>query len=159
MKKKVCLRFMAFVGVLAGAAFWNWKNRAYEDDLKKYGDKYYEYFQLLDQWLTSRNEGKRIANFFRQENIGKIAIYGMGELANRLFEELEGSDIQILYGIDRDICCTNSRITDIYYPDDILPEVDAIVITPFLSAEGIEKNLEKKCGYRLISLDQIIYSL
>lgn len=159
MKKTGCIRILSFVGVIAGMGLLNRKRNIHENNLKQYGDKFYEYFQLLNRWMIARNEKKQIADFFHKESIEKIAIYGMGELANRLFEELEDSDIQILYGIDRDICCTNSRIADVYYPDDELPEVDAIVITPFLSAEGIKKNLAEKCSCQLISLDYIIYTL
>lgn len=159
MKKKGYMRILSLFGVAVGTAFWNRKNKIYEENLQKYGDKFYEYFQLLNRWMIARNEKKQIADFFHEEHISKIAVYGMGELANRLFEELEGSDIQILYGIDRDICCTNSRIADVYYPDDVLPEVDAIVITPFLSADGIKKDLIKKCSCKLLSLDNIIYTL
>lgn len=158
MKKTVCIQLMMLIGA-AGMMFWNHKNKMCEDNLKKHGDKFYEYFQLLNRWMIVRNEKKQIADYFHEENISKIAIYGMGELANRLFEELEGSDIQVLYGIDRDVCCTNSRITEVYYPDELLPEVDAVVITPFLSADGIRKNLDSKYPYKMIPLDNIIYSL
>ena len=36
-------------------------------------------------------------------------------LANQLMEDLKGSSIQVVYGIDRDICCSNARIEDIYF--------------------------------------------
>lgn len=135
------------------------QNKIWQNSLKNNENKFYEYYQLLNRWMIGRNEGKGLADFFHQEGINKIAVYGMGELANRFAEELKDTDIQIMYGIDRDVCCTNSRIEEIYYPNDHLPKVDAIVITPFLSAEEIIKNLSEQCSYRFISLDKIIYSL
>ena len=135
------------------------QNKLWQNSLENNENKFYEYYQLLNRWMIGRNEGKKPADFFHQEGIHKIAVYGMGELANRFAVELEDTDIQIMYGIDRDVCCTNSRIEEIYYPDDHLPVVDAVVITPFLSAEEIEKNLSEKWPYRFISLDKIIYSL
>lgn len=159
MRKLRYIGLLALAGASALAVFCKRKHKLHEEGLRKYGDKFYEYFQLLNRWIIARNEKKQIADYLREQNINKIAIYGMGELANRLYEELAGGDIQVLYGIDRDVCCTNSSIADIYYPDDVLPEVDAVVITPFLSAEGIAKDLSSRCPYRMIPLDNIIYSL
>lgn len=146
-------------GAAAGFGAWMHGKEKQQAELRNYGDKYYEYFQLLNRWMTGRNEGKTIADFFHEEHIGRIAIYGMGELANRMVEELKDSDIQIVYGIDRDVCNTNSQIADVYAPDDTLPEADAVVITPFLSAEAIRRTLAEHCPYRMIALDDVIYSL
>ena len=159
MKIARCLPFAAAAAAMAGSFCLRQKKKRRQAALKNYGDKFYEYFQLLNRWMISDYEGKRVADFFHQEKIKRIAVYGMGELANRLTEALEGSGIQILYGIDRDVCCTNARIAEIYYPDDKLPEVDAVVITPFLSADAIKRDLAKTCPYKMISLDHMIYSL
>lgn len=149
----------ALSGMAIGAAFQRKRDKACQEGLKSCGDKYYEYFQLLNRWMAARNEGKRVSDFLQGEGIGKVAVYGMGDLADRLAEELEGGPVAVLYGIDRDVSCTNARIADIRSLDDRLEEVDAIVVTPFLSAGEIGASLRQKCPYRLIALDEIIYSL
>ena len=158
MKGKGVL-FSALLGAALGAAIQRERCRRQQAAWKENGDKYFYYFQLLNRWMIGRQEGKRAADFLREEGMEKIAIYGMGDLANRLAEELQGSDVHVLYGIDRDVCCTNSRIAEVYSPEDALPEVDGIVITPFRSLAGIKRLLEERCPYRLLSLEDIIYSL
>lgn len=122
-------------------------------------NKEYFQYQLMNNWIMHLHEGKSIADYFREEGIKNIAIYGLGDISNRIFEELEGSDISILYGIDRDLSITNSQIPEVYTLDDDLKEVDAIVVTPFYAYEDIMKALTKKKRFRVISIEEIIYSL
>ena len=62
-----------------------------------------DHFQLLNHWLEIKNEGKSAASYFEYMNYRHIAIYGMAELANRLLDDLAGSNIIVDYGIDRDV--------------------------------------------------------
>lgn len=147
------------MGIMVGKSLQKYSGKAHENQILGYGEKWFEYFQLLNRWLTVKSEGKRIADFFDQEEIGRVAVYGVGDLANRLSEELRDTRVELLYGIDRDVSCTNSKVEVIYSLDDEWPEVDAIVITPFLSVGEIEKALRQKCSCRLIPLDEILYSM
>ena len=83
----------------------------------------------------------------------------MAELGNRLFEELSGSPILVDYGIDRDVCCTIARIDNVYSPEDDLPEVDVVVITPYSSFDSIRKVQEKKMDCPIVSLEEIVWSV
>ena len=126
---------------------------------KKRIDVLSDHFQLLNHWLEIKNEGKSIATYFEEMGYRHIAIYGMAELANRLFEELSESSVHIDYGIDRDICCSIARIDKVYFPDDNLPETDAIIVTPYSSFESIKTILEKKVNCPIISLEEVIWSI
>lgn len=147
------------LGIVIGKSLQKHCGKTYQRQLKSYGEKWFEYFQLLNRWMAVKSERKQIADFFHREGIHTIAVYGVGDFANRLSEELRNTNIRILYGIDRDVSCTNSKIETLYSLDDGWPEVDAIVITPFLWADDIEKDIRQKCSCRLISLDTIIYSM
>ncbi len=126
---------------------------------KKRIDVLSDHFQLLNHWLEIKNEGKSIATYFEEMGYRHIAIYGMAELANRLSEELSESSVHIDYGIDRDICCSIARIDKVYFPDDNLPETDAIIVTPYSSFESIKTILEKKVNCPIISLEEVIWSI
>lgn len=126
---------------------------------KKRIDVSSDHFQLLNHWLEIKNEGKSIATYFEEMGYRHIAIYGMAELANRLSEELSESSVHIDYGIDRDICCSIARIDKVYFPDDNLPETDAIIVTPYSSFESIKTTLEKKVNCPIISLEEVIWSI
>lgn len=118
-----------------------------------------DHFQLLNHWLEIKNEGKSVVTYFEEMGYRHIAIYGMAELANRLSEELSESSIHIDYGIDRDICCSIARIDKVYFPDDNLPETDAIIVTPYSSFESIKTILEEKVNCPIISLEEVIWSI
>ena len=118
-----------------------------------------DHFQLLNHWLEIKNEGKSVVTYFEEMGYRHIAIYGMAELANRLSEELSESSIHIDYGIDRDICCSIARIDKVYFPDDNLPEIDAIIVTPYSSFESIKTILAEKVNCPIISLEEVIWSI
>lgn len=130
--------------------FYNLQNRI---------DVLSDHFQLLNHWLEIKSEGKQVASYFEDMGYKHIAVYGMAELANRLFDDLNGSSISIDYGIDRDVCCTIARIEQIYFPEDELPETDVIVVTPYSSFKEIKSNLEKKVTCPIISLEEVIWSI
>ena len=151
---------LAAAGTAAGALLQKRRQQGKIEEQEQVGRKYYAYYQLLNQWLNCREIGKQTVDFFREEQISSIAIYGMGDLADRLMDSLKDSGIEIRYGIDQDVCCTNARIAEVYSPDDPLPEVDAIVVTPFTSFKEIQDLLlSHHCACHLIPLDEVIYSL
>ena len=120
-----------------------WKKRQMKV-LHNRTDYFSDQFQLLNHWLEIKNEGKSAASYFTDMGYHHIAIYGMAELANRLFEDLEGSPVIIDYGIDRDVCCSIGRIESIFSPDENFPNTEVIVVTPYHSFNSIKSMLEKK---------------
>ena len=122
-------------------------------------DKFTDFYQLMNHWLEIRSLDKSIALYFKEQEYHKIAIYGMADIANRLYEELKETDIQIVYGIDRDVCCTGARVENIYSLQDKLPEVDVIVVTPFYAYENIKRDLEKKVTCPIVSIEEVIWSI
>ncbi len=118
-----------------------------------------DHFQLLNHWLEVKGEGKSTADYFQEMGWRHIAVYGMAELGLRLCEDLEGSEIFVDYGIDRDISCSMARISEVYSPEDDLPETDVIVVTPYAAFEEIKKVLEKKAACPIISLEEVVWSV
>lgn len=58
-------------------------------------------FYIFNQWLYLRQKGKQLYLFFEDNQIENIAIYGMGALGERLYDELKDSSISVRYAIDR----------------------------------------------------------
>lgn len=122
-------------------------------------DKFKDNFQLLSHWLEVKNDGGSASEYFKDQGYGRIAVYGMGELANRLCEDLEGTGVEIAYGIDQDVCNTISRMDRVYSPDDNLEEVDAVIVTPFYAMDQIKSRLAAKVQCPVISLEEVVWSL
>ena len=113
---------------------------------------------MLNNWMTLKQSGKKLEEYFIKEKIGKIAIYGMGELGNRLYEELKGTDIEVLYAIDNTPGYTYSDI-NVFSIEEPLEQVDAIVVTPIFDFINISQKIEEVLSVRVISLEDVIMKL
>ena len=130
--------------------------------VKKNGDieKYNKYYTLCNQWIKNINDHYSIETYFQEKGYQKIAIYGMGELGNRLVESLIDSDIQIIYGIDRDTSIAFAEINIIGIDEvDKLEGVDCIVVTSIHVYEQIAEILKKKSNCDIISLEDVVFGL
>lgn len=114
-----------------------------DNKIKK--DKLYKNYMLLIEWLSWKNQGKSVSEWLLRHGIKTIAIYGMGELGNRLYEELKNSngEIKMVYAVDKDILFSFSELPILSLEDD-LPKTDAIIVTPFFAFNSIEKELKNK---------------
>ncbi|WP_300570787.1 hypothetical protein [uncultured Acetatifactor sp.] len=136
------------------------RHKKEKEALMAQNTKFSDNYQLLNHWLEIRNEGKSLACYFNAMGYKRIAVYGMAELANRLMEDLEGSGLEIVYGIDRDASCSISRIAEVYSPqEDILPEADVVVVTPYYALEAIKKNLSGKVACPVVSIEEVVWSV
>lgn len=119
-------------------------------------DKFKNYYSVLTQWLTLKQKNKSLEKYFIDNGYKTIAIYGMGELGNRLYEELKPTKILVKYGIDKSFGFGEIKIFNI---DDELPEVDVIVVTAVFDFDKINNNLKNKVNCPIVSLEDIVYEI
>ena len=96
--------------------------------------------------------------YFEKNNYKTVAIYGMKELGERLYDELKDSDVAVKYFIDKNAGELYADV-DILTPDDELEPVDAIVVTATYYFDDIEETLGEKVEYPIVSLEDIIYEV
>ena len=98
--------------------------------LQDRADKFGYYYRVMDRWMELREKGISICDYFCNNNIARLAIYGYGDFARHLRWELEENCIKVQYVIDRQ---GNNIDVDlpVILPDDNLPECDAIIVTTF----------------------------
>ncbi|MDF2541073.1 MAG: hypothetical protein K0S47_791 [Herbinix sp.] len=120
--------------------------------------KFKGYYNLLNQWLLLKQDNKSLENYFNSNGYHKIAIYGMGELGNRLYEDLKQTNIKVAYAIDKKPGNTYSEL-EVYDMDADLEEVDVIVISAIFAFEEINEELSQKVNTPIISLEDIIFGL
>ena len=129
------------------------------DRTAKIADKNLAIINLFSMWIQNKENGLKIQDYLVQRNIKKIAIYGMSFVGERLYDELENSDIEVVYCIDKN-CNNLYKDILVYNPDDNFEvEVDAVIVTAFTFFDEIEKKLKAKLDVPIISVDDIIYSL
>lgn len=121
-------------------------------------NKFKSYYNMLNQWLILKQEGKSLEIYFKENNYATIAIYGMGEMGNRLYDELRNSDIKVKYAIDKNASYTYSEL-EVLDCSENLEEVDAVIISAVFDYEAIEAELEKLLDCPIISLEDVVYEI
>lgn len=129
------------------------------DEHKEKADlnKYANYYFLLDFWMQALERGKRIEQFLNLNGYQHIAIYGSSGLGEHLKTQIVNTNISIEYSIDRlvvDVC--GKHLKDCY---EILPNVDAIIVTPVYDFFSIKSELAQYISCKIVSLEEVILSL
>lgn len=141
--------------VVGGTVIRKLENGILQDNLKKV-DKFNDYYNLLNRWLSLKQEGKSIDKYFIDNKIKKIAIYGMGEIGARLYYELKDSDIELSYAIDSNSLAAYSEL-EVYNLEDKLPDAELIVVTAIFDFDEIESKLSEITNIKIVSLEDIVY--
>lgn len=113
------------------------------------------FYQLLSNWIIAKDKGISIGDVLKIEKVESVAIYGFGKHGRFAYDDLRKSDISVDYIIDKN---ANSIVCDIkgYTMDDIFPDVDAIIVTPYLYFDAIKKELSEKTNAKIISLEELV---
>ncbi|HBI61851.1 MAG TPA: hypothetical protein DDY31_11685 [Lachnospiraceae bacterium] len=146
------------LGTGAGMAVMGAISRKTVNEKKEKIDKFKTYYNILNQWMIIKQEGKTIEEYFHINNIKTIAIYGMGEMGYRLYDDLKAGDIEVKYAIDKNVENIYGKL-DIFDVDDNLPSVDAIVVTAVFAFDEIKEKLESVTDYDVVSLQDVIYEI
>ncbi len=129
------------------------------DNIKKLElqqQKMNEFYMILLQWLRVHQEGRTLAEYFRKNGYSTVAVYGMKELGEALVGELEKSDVDVKYCVDRSADDIYVEV-DVYKPDQNLPPVDVMVVTAVHYFEDIENDMMNKVDCPIISLEDVVW--
>lgn len=147
------------IGVVGGTCYLNKKSCK---KVKRERDKLFMYYQLLGRWIQNNQEKVSIMEYFKENDIKKIAIYGAGQLGQLLYDELKDTEVEIKYFIDQqaenlNMYCDEKVVTIKEVPQQ--ETVDAIIVTAYYFFDDILKELDKSgVDIDIISLEDIIYA-
>lgn len=105
--------------------------------------------------MKNRNQHISVADYFKNNHYEKIAIYGMGEIGKRLYEELCAEGIEVTAVFDRNAQRLDPSL-NVYSIEGSVPEVDVVVITPTFDYDTIAEQLEKVVSCKIISISDVI---
>ena len=125
---------------------------------KKLSEKHNRLYMLMNEWVKVKQDNKSIVQYLEKAGYKKIAIYGMNFVGETLLRELEGTNISVTYGIDKNASNLFADI-DIITPEQEFEEVDAIIVTPITFFDEIERELSLKVDCPIISIEDIIFEL
>ena len=148
----------AAIGSIVGAIAVG-KNAGDENaKIQQMSNKHFALFQMMNEWVKVKQEGKNLSSYFESNGYKKIAIYGMSYAGERLIDELKNTSIEVAYGIDQRATSLYADV-DIVTMDNILENVDAIVVTAITFFDEIEEKLVEKIDCPIISLEDILYEV
>ena len=127
----------------------------YESTLKEV-NRYRKKYEFMYQWMKLKQNGIELIEFFQDRKLESIAIYGMGDLGELVYKELEDNRI-IKFGIDRQL---KQNKIPIYSLENVKEKVDAIVITPVLITDEIEDQIYEILGEQTTFVfEEILFEL
>lgn len=118
--------------------------------------KFYEFYDVLLQWIKVHQNGRTLANYFQKYGYRTVAIYGMKELGMALWKELKDTEIVVKYGIDNKVTQTDANV-NLFKSKDNLEEVDVIVVTAIHDYADIEMELKDKMKCQVVALNDVVY--
>lgn len=122
-------------------------------------EKYRGYWQLFDMWLFLKEQNISIIQYFEENGINSISVYGMGMMGCHLLAELEQQNFEVVSIIDRKGGDSYNKIPVLTPDDKIFPICDAIIVTVKYDFEQIKEKLSSKTDAVIISLFDIVQTL
>lgn len=159
MKKGTLAVLSSIIGAAVGATGVGYLGNKQIAQKAEKVDKFKGYYNMLNQWLIIKQEGKNLSEYFLKNDYNSIAIYGMGEMGNRLYDELKGTDVKVSYAVDKNAHCAYSEL-EVLDPDECeYKEVDCIVVTATFAFDEIEEKLEEVISFPIVSLEDVVYEM
>lgn len=126
--------------------------------LKKVNQPWGKNAKIMQKWNLLDESGIFLRDFFEKYGYYNIAIYGMGQLGEKLYHQLENTGISVKYVVDRH---ENEKLKDVLQlkPDDKWEIVDAFVVTTMMKFADLENEITDRVGCPVVSLEEIIFEL
>ncbi len=115
-------------------------------------------FQVMCQWVKAKQEKDNLSTYFKTRNYKRVAIYGMSEIGEMLIDELRDTDIEVVYGIDKNANNAYSNIK-VFSIQEELPQVDVVVVIIINEFDQIYQELSRRLTCDIISLLDIVYDI
>lgn len=119
-------------------------------------DKFRVYYDILIQWMKRKSQGEKTEDFFLKKELYTIAIYGMGEIGERLIDELRDSRVNVLLCMESNQPYMDQDGAKLSGEID-MESLDAVIVTAVFAFEKIKAELEQTMKCPVLSLEDIIF--
>lgn len=127
--------------------------------VKKYyvsSRKFQLLFNTLNKWMLARNHGLSIGRYLNENRYKKIAIYGLGQIGERLEEYLRAEGFEVVFGIDEKIKLVSSRMPIVKMSDfSSMQKPDVIIVTADIGEKNVMAELHMSTKIPVISLEKL----
>ncbi len=121
--------------------------------------------KIFNRWTYLQTQGRTLEKFFIEKGINYLAIYGLGYIGGRLFEELTHTDVKVVCGIDQRadrVVVENLPVVALGSEDafEYIQQIQAIVVAVSYDFQRIREMIEEKYGnVEILSFEKIINEL
>ena len=141
------------------------KLKAWESERQKLMDarmKNRRLFVCALNWMRLLERGEDLLPYFQERDLKKIGIYGAGELAEILIQEMRRkNEVEIVCLIDQSAAvCREKFGLPVYLPEEFaaIEDVDMVVVTAITYFDAISEKLLRICPEMpVVSLEGIIW--
>ncbi len=121
-------------------------------------------YNFLNVWFKTKSKGKSIAQYLLSKKIFRVAVYGLGKLAEHLLDEIIANEIVVEFIIDNRLEYQGGRYAGIPVTSTSFaasyPDVDLLIITAIYAVPEIQAELAQKgVALQTLSLDALVQEL
>ncbi len=156
MKKGGVAVFSTLIGAIAGFAGSSYLGNKQVAQKAEKVDKFKGYYNMLNQWLVLKQEGKSLEKYFTDNGYTTFAIYGMRDMGKSMNDELKRTSVTVDWSVDKNSASIYYEL-DVIDPEDDFEEVDAIVVSAIFAFDEIEEMLSDKVDFPIVSLEDVVY--
>ena len=124
--------------------------------LEEKQEKFDQFYEILIAWLHVIHDKGGIKEYFERNEYKTVAIYGMKELGECLYDELKAANIDVKYVIDKNTQLFYDDVK-IITPSEKIEKVDVIIVTAVYYYEEIKKQLKENVNCPIVSLYDVVY--
>lgn len=146
------------LGLAAGGKFIGKQYEKHCELIAKQADRFSEFYTLMQQWVKTYQAGRRLEDYFKKNNYKKIAVYGMSEMGYMVLKELEDSEVEVSYCIDKNADNLFAKY-DVRRPDEELEPVDAVIVAVVQYYDEVKEALSEKLDCPVISLSDVVWEV
>lgn len=129
-----------------------------KESIKIKYNKYYKLAKIYEMWLCLREEKKSISDYLKMNNIKSIAIYGCGRIGEHLVFDLQNSQVEVKYFIDR-VAQPEFYYGDykVFSPECELKQVDMVIVTNVTGEGECVQALEQKMKSKIVLINELLF--
>lgn len=158
--RKISL-FVTGVLLGGGAGIAAGKKLNSNDVEQKRADKFKLYYNVLNQWMYLKHNNRNLSEYFKRKKYKRIGIYGLGELGNRLIDELRDTETEVVYGVDKGMGSTFGIVPSFSLEEiqNITEDIDVMVVTPVFAYSEVADGLRDKVNCEIISIEDVVFDM
>lgn len=126
------------------------------EDKKNIEEKYKRWYRVLYSWKLKSDKNKEsiIKKYFDERNHKKIAIYGLGNWGELIYQELKRDGLNVVFGIDEKKKVFHG--IEIRKSEDDLNDADIIIVSVFMEFKMIKEKIMDGFRGEIVSILDII---